>query len=92
VHIVAGWFHETLPRAPIAQVALLHIDADWYESVKACLERFYDALAPGALVVLDDYHEWPGCRAAFEDFVRARSLKLPLKVNIAGVPYFSKPA
>jgi len=31
----------------IAQIALLNIDADWYESVKLCLETFYDACAGG---------------------------------------------
>jgi predicted O-methyltransferase YrrM len=66
VHIVAGWFHETLARAPISRVALLHLDVDWYESYKLCLNHFYDALEPGGVVVLDDFEIWPGCRAAVE--------------------------
>lgn len=54
-HIVPGWFQETFPHVPVDRVALLHIDADWYESIKLCLERFYDCLESGAVVVLDDY-------------------------------------
>src|ERR1700687_896886 len=78
VHIVPGWFHETLPRSQVTRVALLHIDADWYESIKLCLEHFYDVLSPGAVVVLDDYDCWPGCKAALDEFAAARAVKITL--------------
>jgi O-methyltransferase len=92
IQIVAGWFHETLPTAPIDRIALLHIDADWYGSVKLCLERFYELLEPGAVVVLDDYYDWPGCKAALDDFARARSLRIALKGGGDEPAYFRKPA
>lgn len=91
VHIVPGWFHETFPGTGVDQVALLHIDADWYESVKLCLEHFYDRLEPGGVVVLDDYGVWPGCEAAFQDFLRERALKLELTREGRLPPYFRKP-
>lgn len=82
VHIRRGWFHETFPTAHIPAIALLHIDADWYESVKICLERFYDRLQPGAIVVLDDYPHWPGCEQALKDFAAERHL--PLEISGGG--------
>ena len=39
VHVHAGWFHETFPKAVVGGVALLHIDCDFYEPTKLCLER-----------------------------------------------------
>lgn len=91
VHIVQGWFEDTLPVAPIERVALLHIDADWYESIKLCLELFYDRVAPGGVVVLDDYDEWPGCRAALHEFADARTLPVVFDRTGRLVPYFRKP-
>lgn len=78
VRIVPGLFQHTLPAARIPQIALLNLDADWYESVKLCLETFYDSVVPGGFISLDDYGAWPGCRLAVDEFFRARSLSFPL--------------
>ena len=61
VHTVKGWFQDTFPSASINQISLLHIDADWYESVKLCLEYFYDRVSLGGFIVLDDYGVY-GCK------------------------------
>lgn len=90
-HIRAGWFDLSFPQAGIAEIAMLHIDADWYESVTLCLERFYDLLSPGAVVVIDDYNDWPGCRRSVEDFQRARNLRFDIVQNGDGAPYFRLP-
>ena len=74
IHIVAGLFQDTFPTVHIQQIALLNIDADWYESVKLCLETFYDTVAPGGFVSLDDYGAWPGCRLAVDEFFKRRGL------------------
>jgi O-methyltransferase len=91
VKVVPGWFHETFPSVAVPRVALLHIDADWYESVRLCLERFYDAVEPGGMVVLDDYFDWPGCKAALDDFGRARGLRIEVKGGENLPPHFGKP-
>jgi len=70
-----GWFADTF-RAPLPQaVSLLHIDADWYESVTLSLRTFYDLVPEGGIIVLDDFGHWEGCREAFYDFVTRRQLK-----------------
>lgn len=91
VHIVPGWFHETFPSAALHQIALLHIDADWYASIKLCLETFYDRLSPGGVVVLDDYLDWPGCKTALDEFLRARSLTVKLCGGNDAPVHFFKP-
>ncbi|MGH9521612.1 MAG: TylF/MycF/NovP-related O-methyltransferase [Terriglobales bacterium] len=90
-HLVGGWFAATFPESRIYRVCFLHIDADWYDSVKLCLDRFYDRLSRGAVVVLDDYDDWPGCRSALEDFQRERNLRFDIVRHGAGAAYFQVP-
>ena len=91
VHIVKGWFQDTFPKVEIPKIAILHIDADWYESVKLCLERFYDSVQPGGYIVLDDYGDWEGCRIATDEFLKRRAIDVKLiQVDYTGF-YFQKP-
>ena len=78
VRIVPGLFQQTFSSVRIPQIALLNLDADWYESVKLCLETFYDSVVPRGFVSIDDYGAWPGCRLAVDEFFRSRSLSFPL--------------
>ena len=90
VHIVKGWFQDTFPKVEIPRIAILHIDADWYESVKLCLEKFYDSVQPGGYIVLDDYGDWEGCRIATDEFLKNRALDVKLiQVDYTGF-YFQK--
>jgi O-methyltransferase len=89
--LVPGWFHETLPGLGVRRIALLHIDADWYDSVRVCLEHLYDRVSPGGFVVFDDYGYWQGCRAAWQEFRAARGLEVEL-TDVDGIgAYFRKP-
>lgn len=67
--LVEGMFHETFRSQSLpVRVALLHCDADWYDSVTLVLETFYPLMPDGAWVILDDFGYWEGCRHAFYDF------------------------
>ena len=67
--IKPGWFHETFQGENLPDtVALLHCDADWYDSVTLVLDTFYDRVVRGGCIVLDDFGYWEGCREAFYDF------------------------
>ena len=72
--IQKGWFQDTFRASLPQSVALLHIDADWYESVMVSLQTFYDLIPPGGIIVLDDFGCWEGCRKAFYDFVAQRQI------------------
>jgi O-methyltransferase len=82
VRIVPGLFQQTFPSVRIPQIALLNIDADWYESVKLCLAAFYDSVVPRGFLSFDDYNAWPGCRLAVDEFFRLRAL--PFSLNSVG--------
>jgi O-methyltransferase len=69
LHVYPGFFDSTFPELTVPPVALLRLDADWYRSTLLCLERFWDSLLPGALVLIDDYYAWEGCRKAVHAFL-----------------------
>jgi len=93
--IVKGWFQDTIPRVKkeIGPIAILRMDADWYEATKFCIEELYEQVIPGGYLVFDDYGRWEGCRKAVEEFVAER--KLAVKFQYIGtygarVMYFKK--
>jgi hypothetical protein len=55
VQIVQGAVPGVLAGLGIAQVAFLHIDMNCAYPERAALEYFWDRLAPGAMVLFDDY-------------------------------------
>jgi O-methyltransferase len=90
IHLVKGWFIDTLQRSAIGKIALLHLDCDLYQSVKYCLETLYDDVIEGGCIVIDDYGFWVGCKKAVDEFIENRNLKVKLvKVDAQGV-YFVK--
>lgn len=68
VRFVEGWFHESLPKAPIGPIAVLRLDGDMYMSTKPVLDVLYDRVSEWGCVIVDDYHAIPGCRAAVDEF------------------------
>src|SRR5438132_7181813 len=93
VKIVPGWFENTLKTAPVNRIAILHIDADWYESVKLVLDVFYDKVVPGGFIILNDYGTWPGCNQAVDDFFAEHNLNdIDLTIVEPSIgAYFQKP-
>lgn len=67
---VKGWFENTLPgvRRDVSQIALLHVDCDWYESTLCVFNNLYDKVTHGAPVQVDDYGYWEGMRKALDEF------------------------
>jgi hypothetical protein len=91
--IKKGWFKDTLPLAKkeIGPIAILRLDADFYESTKCCLDNLYDNVISGGYIIIDDYHTWQGCKEAVDEFLIKRGLKVKM-INIDGEgTYFQKP-
>lgn len=85
LHFIPGLFQDALPIAPVARIAVLHVDGDWYESVKVCLESFYDKISPGGVIQFDDYAHWAGARKAVDEFFAKRGMRPMLrKLDFAG--------
>jgi O-methyltransferase len=66
IHLVQGLFQDTLRVDE--SVALAHVDGDWYESVKTCLQRVEPRPTLGGVLVIDDYDAWSGCRKAVDEY------------------------
>ena len=73
VRYLKGWFHETLPDAPVGKLALLRLDGDLYHSTMDALNHLYDRVVPGGFVIVDDYHHWTGCHRAVDEFLQRRN-------------------
>jgi O-methyltransferase len=79
VLFIEGWFHETLPKCKVQELALLRLDGDMYESTIVSLESLYNRVAQGGFVIVDDYGYMKSCRKAVHDFLDSRSLNPVLK-------------
>jgi hypothetical protein len=58
VHVHVGWFVDTIPRVKArlrAPLALIHADADLYKSTMDVLEGLDDLIAPGTIILFDEY-------------------------------------
>jgi O-methyltransferase len=73
--LIKGWFDETIPTfKPPEPIAVLRLDADWSESTLTCLKHLYPHVAPGGVVIIDDYWAWDGCARAVHEFVFKHAL------------------
>ncbi len=68
VRFLEGWFADTLPSAPIRQLALLRLDGDLYQSTWEALEHLYPKLSVGGIVIVDDHGAFEPCRRAVADY------------------------
>lgn len=70
VKIIKGWFNETLPNSTFNEgIAILRMDADWYDSTFQILTNLFHQVNSGGLIIIDDYYTWDGCSKAIHDFL-----------------------
>lgn len=93
VDIIKGDILKTLDiyleKNPHLKISLLHIDVDIYEPVKHILEKLYDRVSKGGIVILDDYGTFSGTNKAVDNFFKGSVAikKLPFSHAIS---YFVK--
>ncbi len=86
VEFLAGWFKDTLPHAPIDQLAVMRLDGDLYESTLVALETLYPKLAVGGYCIIDDYGALAACGRAVDDYRAAHAVTEPIQpVDWTGV-------
>ncbi len=85
-----GWFENTLPYASFpCGIAVLRMDADWYESTYQILESLFPFVNQDGLLIIDDYHTWDGCSKAVHDYLSRH--KRPERINShSGVCFIRK--
>lgn len=69
IKLVKGFFDKTIDQVP-AKIALLHLDADLYESTVVPLKKCVPLMSKGGLIIFDEYHvldRWPGVKNAVDE-------------------------
>jgi O-methyltransferase len=75
VKFLVGWFKDTLPTAPIEQLAVMRLDGDLYESTWQAIEALYPKLSPGGFCIVDDYGDLVAqCQRAIHDYRDAHGI------------------
>ena len=69
--LIKGKIQETMKINE--KVAFAHIDVDWYESVKYCIENIWPKLNKGGILILDDYFFYEGCKKAVDKYFDKRN-------------------
>ena len=78
IRFVKGMVEQTLSEHKPDKVALLRLDTDWYESTKCELEHLFPRLVPGAVLIIDDYGHWDGCRRAVDEYFEENQVRMLL--------------
>lgn len=65
-----GWIPAVFGELPTGKWAFVHLDVDHYAPTYASLEYFYPKLAPGGVVICDDYGSptFPGAQRAWHAY------------------------
>lgn len=80
VRFLKGWFCDSLPNAPVEQLAIMRLDGDYYDSTMDALKALWPKLSVGGYAIIDDYGEdqWTNCRQAVDEFREANGITDPM--------------
>ena len=84
----AGWIPLTFTSMPEASYRFVHVDVDLYDPTLDAFSYFYPRLAPGGLIVSDDY-AWPGAQTAINEFCGDH--RITLQLSTVGQAIVRKP-
>lgn len=91
VHIVKGWFKDTVQHFPKDRsIAVLRLDGDLFESTLDCLNDLYASVVKGGLIIFDDYYVWEGCSRAVHHFLSQHNLTEKVRMFNNAVCYIRK--
>jgi hypothetical protein len=79
-----GKVEDTIPHTIPAQIALLRLDTDWYESTLHELTHLYPLLSKQGVLILDDYGHWQGARKAVDEYFAAGNRLLLNRIDYTG--------
>ena len=82
--IVPGMYADTHPADEPSEIALLHVDCDFHDSVLLCLESFFYNVSWMWRIHIDDYGHWAGCKTATDKFITAQGYCIEDLIPIDG--------
>jgi len=91
--LVPGFFENTMHKYDGTPIALLHVDADLYQSYKTVLDALVPFVVDGGIVLFDEYgtEKWPGATKAVDEFLANKQWTLQ-KHESSGKFFFIKSA
>lgn len=97
ISVVKGFIPASCEMYNGGAIALLYLDLDIYEGYRDALTYFFDKVAPGGVVVFDEYlkpldaHKWPGASKAINEFLESKNLLQSVRVcDLTGNRYLIK--
>jgi len=80
IELVKGNIFDTLDpfidHNPNLKISCIHIDLDVYEPTKYVIEKLYDKLSFGGILIFDDYNILEGETLAVDEFLKINNLKV----------------
>lgn len=75
--ITKAWFSDLTSEQVPAQISFAFLDGDYYDSILDPLRLIWPRLAPGAIIVVDDYanEALPGAARAVDEWRRTHELR-----------------
>ena len=68
LRFIKGMVERTIPGTIPERIALLRLDTDFYESTLHEMRHLYPRLAPGGVLIIDDYGVWRGSKLAVDEY------------------------
>ncbi|GAA0104094.1 hypothetical protein UT300013_07160 [Paraclostridium sordellii] len=78
---------EFLEKNKQIKISLLHLDLDVYKPTKFILEKLYERMVPGGIIVFDDYGTVKGATDAIDEFLKEKNKKIE-KLSLCYIPSF----
>jgi len=76
VELIKGIVDQNIDASKINRIAILRLDMDWYQPTKTALNKFYDKIQKGGILIIDDYGHHSGAKKATDEFIKERDLRL----------------
>jgi O-methyltransferase len=87
VKFIEGDVRKTLLKESLpAEISILRLDTDFYDSTLIELQVLWPRLVVGGILILDDYGHWDGARAAVDEYFQKYEIKNVLKIPTGGGP------
>lgn len=91
ISLMEGDISQTVPEFirnnPDIKISFLNLDVDLYEPSKVIIENLFPHLAPGGILLLDDYGKFPGETRAVDDYFKGQDIEIK-RFNYVKAPHY----
>lgn len=86
-HIKKAWFNQLVPTDLPFQICFAFLDGDFYGSIKDSLKLVWPKMAPGGVILVDDYQNeaLPGAAKAVDEFAMHYNLKVTAEKSLGTI-------